>query len=60
MKENVEFIQYCKPKSALKEVLVELTHYHYIQEFLRKLCQTTHKTVNIEKSYSKSKSLLDF
>ena len=43
MEVNVKFIQFCKTKTALGEVLVESTHYHYIQEFLQKLCQGTPK-----------------
>ena len=45
MEVNVKFIQFCKSKTALWEVLVELTLYHYTQEFLQKLCQGTHKTL---------------
>ena len=45
LKVNVKFIQFCKSKTDLTEVLVELTHYHYIQEFLQKLCQGTHKSL---------------
>ena len=44
MKVNVKFIRYCKLKTDLGEVSVDLTHYHYIQEFLQKLCQGTPKT----------------
>ena len=45
LKVKVKFIQFCKTKTTLKEVLVEFRHYHYIQEFLQKLCQGTLKTL---------------
>ena len=45
MEENIKFIQYCKSETALRDVLVELTLYHYTQEFLQKLCQGTPKTL---------------
>ena len=45
MKVIVKFIQFCKTKTALGEILVEFTQYHYIQEFLQKLCQGTLKTL---------------
>ena len=41
----VEFGQFCKTKTTLREVFVEFTYYNYIQEFLQKLCQGTHKTL---------------
>ena len=44
MKVIVKFIQICKTKTTLREVLLEFTNYYYIKEFLQKLCQGTHKT----------------
>ena len=41
IKVNVKFSQFCTTKISWREVLVEFTHYHYIQEFLPKLCQGT-------------------
>ena len=45
MKVNIKFIQYCKSETALRDVLVELTLYHYTQDILQKLCQGTPKTL---------------
>ena len=36
---------FCKAKKTFREDLVESTNYHYIQEFLQKLCQWTPKTL---------------
>ena len=44
MKVIVKFIQFGKTKTLLREVFVEFTYYHYIKEFLQKLCQGTLKT----------------
>ena len=44
MKVIVKFIQFCQTKTALREVFVEFTYYHYIQEFLQNICQGTLKT----------------
>ena len=41
---NVIFILFWKTKTTFREDLVEFTNYHYIQEFLQKLCQGTPKT----------------
>ena len=57
---KVIFIQFCKTKSILREDSVEFKHYHYIQEFLQKIMWVYYFNFNIEKSYSKSKSLIDF
>ena len=45
MKINAIFDLFLKTKTALSGILVELTHYHYIQEFLQKLIQGTSKTL---------------
>ena len=42
---NVKFIKFWKTKTHLREVLVEFTYYHYIQEILQKLYQRTPKTL---------------
>ena len=34
LKVNVKYIQYCKSQIDLREVLVEFTQNHFIQEFL--------------------------
>ena len=44
MKVIVKFIQFCKTKTALREVFVEFTYYNYIQEILQKLCQGSPKS----------------
>ena len=37
--------EFCKSKTAFREVFLEFKHYHYIQEFLIKLRQGTLKTL---------------
>ena len=44
LKVIVKFIQFCKTKTALREVFVEFTYYNYIQEILQKLCQGSPKS----------------
>ena len=45
MEVDIKFIQCCKSETALRDVLVELTLYHYIQVLLQKLCHVTAKTL---------------
>ena len=44
MKVNAKFIDFTKQKKTFRVDLVELKNYHYIQEFLQKLCKWTPKT----------------
>ena len=57
---KVIFIQFCKTKTILREVSAEFKHYHYIQESLQKIMWVYCFNFNIEKSYLKSTSLIDF
>ena len=60
MKVIVKFIQFCKTKTALREVFVEFTYYNYIQEILQKLCQGSPKTFILRSLTQNQRVFLDF
>ena len=56
---NVIFSPFCTTKTFSREVLVEFTHFHYMQEFLQKLCQKTPKTL-ILRNLTQNKRFIRF